>query len=105
MAALASRGVEPIIISDLKDERLGLAGRFGPCRTVNPSARSPYEVWQEVATERGVDTPPVIYECVGASGLLERIVEACPAGSRIYAAGGWYTGDSLNVTAATKKGS
>ena len=38
VAALASRGVEPIIISDLKDERLELAGRFGPCRTVNPSA-------------------------------------------------------------------
>ena len=24
-------------------------------------------------------------------------------GARIYAAGGWYTGDSLNVTEATKK--
>ena len=25
-------------------------------------------------------------------------------GSRIYAAGGWYSGDALNVTDATKKG-
>ncbi len=46
----------------------------------------------------------MIYECVGAAGLLERIVAACPMGSRLYAAGGWYTGDTLNVTLATKKG-
>jgi threonine dehydrogenase-like Zn-dependent dehydrogenase len=104
VAALASRGVEPIIVSDLKDDRLELAGRFGQCIPVNPSLRSPYEVWQEVASERGVESPPVIYECVGAAGLLARIVEECPMGSGIYAAGGWYTGDSLNVTLATKKG-
>jgi threonine dehydrogenase-like Zn-dependent dehydrogenase len=104
VAALASRGVGPIIVSDFKDDRLELAGRFGKCIVVNPSSRSPYEVWQEVASERGVESPPVIYECVGAAGLLARIVEACPMGSQIYAAGGWYTGDSLNVTRATKKG-
>jgi threonine dehydrogenase-like Zn-dependent dehydrogenase len=40
---------------------------------------------------------------VGASGLLQQIVEACPTWSRIYAAGGWYTGDALNITHATKK--
>jgi threonine dehydrogenase-like Zn-dependent dehydrogenase len=104
VAALASRGIEPIVISDLKDDRLELAGRFGRCVAVNASSRSPYEAWQEVASEHGVLSPPVIYECVGAAGLLERIVEACPMGSRIFAAGGWYTGDSLNVTVATKKG-
>jgi threonine dehydrogenase-like Zn-dependent dehydrogenase len=104
VAALASRGIEPIIIADFKDDRLELAQRFGSCITVNASSRSPYEVWQQVAAEHGVASPPVIYECVGAAGLLERIVEACPPGSRIYAAGGWYTGDTLNVTTATKKG-
>jgi threonine dehydrogenase-like Zn-dependent dehydrogenase len=46
----------------------------------------------------------MIYECVGAAGMLARIVQECPASSRIYAAGGWYTGDSLDVTPATKKG-
>jgi threonine dehydrogenase-like Zn-dependent dehydrogenase len=30
VAALASRGVDPIIVSDFKDDRLDLAGRFGP---------------------------------------------------------------------------
>jgi threonine dehydrogenase-like Zn-dependent dehydrogenase len=104
VAALASRGVGPIVVSDFNEDRLALAAQFGPCVPVNPSSGSPYEVWQQVASERGVSSPPFIFECVGAAGLLERIVEACPMGSRVFAAGGWYTGDTLNVTAATKKG-
>ena len=61
-------------------------------------------MWREVADERGVVTPAVVFECVGAAGLLQQIVESCPMGSRILAAGGWYTGDTLNVTSATKQG-
>jgi threonine dehydrogenase-like Zn-dependent dehydrogenase len=104
VAALAARHVEPVVVSDFQDERLDLARQFGRCVPVNPANRSPYSVWHEVAEELGVGSPPVIFECVGAAGLLEHIVEECPAGSRIYAAGGWYTGDSLKVTLATKKG-
>ena len=104
VAALATRGVDPIIVSDYNDERLALAQRFGPCVTVDPSEQSPYDVWHELAGQRGVVTPPVIFECVGAAGLLQQIVEQSPMGSRIYAAGGWYSGDALNVTDATKKG-
>jgi threonine dehydrogenase-like Zn-dependent dehydrogenase len=104
VAALASRGVDPIVVSDLNDERLALVQEFGRCVTVNPSQKSPYDMWQAVAEERGTSAPPVIFECVGAAGLLQRIVEECATGSRIYAAGGWYSGDALNVTDATKKG-
>lgn len=104
VAALGARGIDPIVVADLNDERLALAASFGPTVAVNPSRRSPYEAWAETASERGVGTPPVIFECVGAPGLLQRIVEGCPMGARIYAAGGWYTGDSLGVTPATKKG-
>ncbi len=104
VAALASRGIEPIVISDFNQDRLDLAGQFGRCVAVNPSSESPYEVWQQVASEGGTSSPPVIFECVGTAGLLEAIVDACSMGSRIYAAGGWYTGDTLDVTAATQKG-
>jgi threonine dehydrogenase-like Zn-dependent dehydrogenase len=105
VAALAARGVDPILVADFNDERLALAAQFGPTIGVNPSLRPSDEAWQEVAAERGVSAPPVIFECVGAAGLLQRIVETCPAmGARIYAAGGWYTGDTLDVTTATTKG-
>jgi threonine dehydrogenase-like Zn-dependent dehydrogenase len=61
-------------------------------------------VWDEAAAEHGAPTPPVIFECVGAAGLIQAMVRSCQPGSRIYAAGGWYTGDSLNCTDATRKG-
>jgi threonine dehydrogenase-like Zn-dependent dehydrogenase len=104
VAALKTRNVEPIVVSDFNDERLALAAQFGPALGVNPSRKSPYEVWQELSVERGVFAPPVIFECVGTPGLLQRIVEDCPPGSWIYAAGGWYTGDALSITDATTKG-
>ena len=104
VAALATRAIEPIIVSDYNSERLELARKFGAHVGVNPSERSPYAVWREVAQDRGVTAPPVIFECVGASGLMQSIVESCEPSSRIYAAGGWYTGDTLSCTDATHKG-
>jgi len=103
IAALRSREIEPIIVADFNDDRLALAREFGAHITVNPAQQSPYDVLAAVATERKVSAPPCIFECVGAAGLLQQIVDACPIGSKIYAAGGWYTADSLNVTTATKK--
>ena len=102
VAALAARDIDPIIVTDFNDDRLALAERFGAHITVNPSERSAYDVWRATAAARNVTAPP-IFECVGAAGLLQQIIEACPMASRIYAAGGWYTGDTLNVTQATKK--
>jgi threonine dehydrogenase-like Zn-dependent dehydrogenase len=51
-----------------------------------------------------VTTPAVVFECVGAPGIVQRIVEQCDMWTRIHAAGGWYTGDQLDCTAATHKG-
>jgi threonine dehydrogenase-like Zn-dependent dehydrogenase len=104
VAALVKRRIEPIVVSDYNRERLELARKFGAHVAVNPRERSPYEAWSEVARDRGVTKPPVIVECVGASGLIQSIVESCPFGSRIYAAGGWYTADTLSCTIATRKG-
>jgi threonine dehydrogenase-like Zn-dependent dehydrogenase len=104
VAALAARDVEPIVVADFNPDRRALAARFGPAVGVDPAERSPYDAAQEIAADHGGSAAPVIFECVGAAGLLQQIVEECPPGSRICAAGGWYTGDSLNVTDATKKG-
>ena len=82
VAALAARGIDPIVIADFNDDRLALAERFGAHITVNPTKQSPYDVWSEVAAERGVTTPPTIFECVGAGGLLQQIVDVCRWGRR-----------------------
>jgi threonine dehydrogenase-like Zn-dependent dehydrogenase len=104
VAALASRDIDPIIVADFKPERLELARGFGAHVLVNAGEQSPYDVWHEVTTERGLFAPQLIFECVGVAGLIQQIVESCEFTARISAAGGWYTGDTLGVTDATQKG-
>jgi threonine dehydrogenase-like Zn-dependent dehydrogenase len=64
---------------------------------VDPSERSPYEVWLEAT---GTPPPPsplltpahapahaVVFDCVGAPGLLQQEIEAVPAHSRLVVVG------------------
>jgi threonine dehydrogenase-like Zn-dependent dehydrogenase len=104
VAALASRGIEPIVVSDFKVERRELARRFGAHVLVDPAERSPFAVWKELAAERWCTKPAVVFECVGKPGLIQQIVDSSQMWTRVFAAGGWYTGDSLDCTAATHKG-
>jgi threonine dehydrogenase-like Zn-dependent dehydrogenase len=104
VAALVARGVAPIIVSDYSAERLEYAKKFGAEILVNPSERSPYEVWREVARDKRIQKPQVIFECVGAPGLLARIIGSCEFLTRLFAAGGWHGSDSVSVTEATHKG-
>lgn len=105
VAALASRGVEPIILSDYNSERRALAcDRFGAHIAVDPAETSPFDVWRGLRAERGLWGSLVVFECVGAAGLIQKIVESVDMSTRIYCAGGWYSGDSLNVTDATRQG-
>ena len=104
VAALAARGIEPIIVSDFQADRREMAGLFGAHVTVHPSERSPFDVWKHERLERGVTKPAVVFECAGAPGLIQQIVDSCEMWTRVFAAGGWYTGDSLDCTAATHRG-
>jgi threonine dehydrogenase-like Zn-dependent dehydrogenase len=105
VAALASRGVEPIIVSDYNSERRELACQsFGAHVAVDPAETSPFEMWRELRAERGLWGSLVVFECVGAAGLIQQIVQSVDMSTRIYCAGGWYSGDSLSVTDATRQG-
>jgi threonine dehydrogenase-like Zn-dependent dehydrogenase len=105
VAALSSRGIEPIIVADYKSERRELArDRFGAHVVVDPAEMPPFDAFQEVRAERGVPGPAVVFECVGAAGLIQNIVESAEMATRIYCAGGWYTGDTLDITTATRQG-
>jgi threonine dehydrogenase-like Zn-dependent dehydrogenase len=105
VAALRSRGVEPIIVSDYKADRRELARTgFGADILVDPAEKSPFDVWRETRAARNLWGPCVVFECAGASGLIQKIVEAADMATRIYCAGGWYTGDTLDITTATRQG-
>ena len=105
VAALSARGVEPIIVSDFNPDRRELArSGFGAHVLVDPAQRSIFDVFREVRAERHLGGSAVVFECVGASGLIDKIVAAAEFSSRIYCAGGWYTSDTLSVTEATRNG-
>lgn len=105
VAALSARGIEPIIVSDYNAERRELAGTgFGAHVLVNPAERSVFDVFREVRAERKLSGTAVVFECVGAPGLINKIVNEADFYTRIYCAGGWYTGDTLDITEATRQG-
>ena len=104
VAALARRGVQPIVALDLKPERRALATHFGAHVVADPSEQSPYEVWEQALVDHGLLSAPVIFECVGKHGLVQQLVEGAPMGTRLYVAGGWYSGDQLDITTASRQG-
>ena len=104
VAALAARGIEPIVVSDHQPDRRSLAESFGAHVTVDPGVQSPFEAFRELRTQRHLPGPAVVFECVGAPGLIQQIVTSVEMTTRIYCAGGWYTGDSLSITDATQVG-
>lgn len=105
VAALVARGIGPIVVADYSADRRALAQQFGAQIVVDPATASPYEQQAALAQAANVDgSGTAIFECVGKEGLLQQIVDDCLAGSRIFAAGGWYSADSLSLVRATKKG-
>jgi threonine dehydrogenase-like Zn-dependent dehydrogenase len=105
VAALVSRGIEPVIVTDYKLDRRELARDcFGAHVVVDPAEKAPFDAFNEVRADRGLPGPAVVFECVGAAGLIQNIVESAEMGTRIYCAGGWYTGDTLDITTATRQG-
>jgi threonine dehydrogenase-like Zn-dependent dehydrogenase len=105
VAALATRGIEPIIVADYQADRRALAhDPFGAHVVVDPAERSAFDAFREVRAARGLPGPAVVFECVGAAGLIQTIVESAEMSTRIYCAGGWYTGDTLDITTATRQG-
>jgi threonine dehydrogenase-like Zn-dependent dehydrogenase len=105
VAALSARGIEPIIVSDYNAERRELArSGFGAHVLVNPAERSVFDVFRDVRAEHKLSGTAVVFECVGAPGLINEIVKEADFYTRIYCAGGWYTGDTLDITEATRQG-
>ncbi len=99
IASLKARGLGPVIAADFSPQRRAAAERMGADRIVDPAQVSPHASWAEfkvpgtraeamMAQMAGQTVKrPVIFECVGAPGVLQQLAEAAPAGSRIVVAG------------------
>ena len=99
IASLKARGLGPVIGADFSPERRAAAEVMGADRVVDPAEVSPHASWADfqvpstraeamMAQMTGAKVRrPVIFECVGAPGMLQALAEAAPAGSRIVVAG------------------
>jgi threonine dehydrogenase-like Zn-dependent dehydrogenase len=99
IASLKARGLGPVIGADFSAQRRAAAEIMGADRIVNPADVSPHASWADfqvpatraeamMAQLAGAAVRrPVIFECVGAPGMLQSLAEAAPAGSRIVVAG------------------
>jgi len=107
IAALRWRGVGPIIAVDYSAERRVVAEKLGADRVIDPAQFSPYASWadygidakaptamQAYATEERIGRA-VIFECVGAPGVLDATLSGAPIGSTIVVAGACASEDRI----------
>ena len=80
VAALHRRAISPIIVSDFNPDRRALAKKFGTDIVVDPAQESPYDAWRRQARRRDANPRCVIFECVGAPGIVNKIVADSPHG-------------------------
>lgn len=104
VAALKARNIPHIIAADLHQDRRKLARQFGATILIDPRETSPLQAWQDARSEYGTTKPAIVFECVGKPGLVQQIIDECEMWTRIFAAGGHYTDDTVNCTTATQKG-
>lgn len=105
VAALVRRGIAPILVSDFQSDRRDLAcNGFGAHIAIDPAEQEPLDAVRAIRSERGLWGAAVVFECVGVPGLIQKLVDTADMGTRIYCAGGWYTGDTLDITSATRQG-
>jgi threonine dehydrogenase-like Zn-dependent dehydrogenase len=99
IASLKARGVGPVLASDYSPERRAAAELMGADGVVDPARVSPHASWAQMgvpgtraeaflaAAQGGSVKRPIIFECVGAPGVLQALALGAPVGSRIVVAG------------------
>jgi 2-desacetyl-2-hydroxyethyl bacteriochlorophyllide A dehydrogenase len=113
IAALRVAGHHPIVAADFSPARRALAEQAGADVVVDPASSGVYDEWLGLS---GPPLPPspllapsdpaattVVFDCVGASGLLAQHIEAVPSHSRLVVVGVCATLDSFVPVRAIEK--
>lgn len=96
IAGLKLMGCGPIIAADLDKSRRDIAIRMGADAAIDPQASSPYGP----IAETGMRQPNLVYECVGARGLLNQIIGSVGFGARIVIGGFCLEPEELYIPSA-----
>lgn len=99
IAALKARGHGPVIAADFSPRRRAAAVAMGADVIVDPAKENPHGQWAvfnvpatmfQARMMNAAGQPskrPIIFECVGAPGVLQSILDGAPAGAKIVVAG------------------
>jgi threonine dehydrogenase-like Zn-dependent dehydrogenase len=99
IASLKARGLGPVIASDFSAVRRKAAEAMGADVVIDPAEASPHASWSAfgvpgtraeamMATMSGQKPKrPIVFECVGAPGVVQALAAAAPAGTRIVVVG------------------
>ncbi len=115
VAALRERGVGPVMAADYSPTRRRLAELVGADEVIDPAARSPYGGWADLGIPTGVGElavmdmlgmqvrQTVIFEAVGAPGVLQAIVAGAPPRARVVVVGVCMQPDGIEPFLAVAK--
>ncbi len=114
IATLKARGFGPIIAADFSPTRRAFAEKLGADLVIDPAQTSPYAHWGEFDVPTTHDplaalfSPSkakraVIFECVGAPGVLQAAIEGAPYGAEIMLLGICLKPDSIVPATAVNK--
>ncbi len=92
VAALAERGIHPIVASDPSATRREIARAFGAHVVVDPAEDDPVAAWRDLAdpTQR-----LFVYEASGKPGVLDSLLYAVPPYTRITVVGACMVDDPI----------
>jgi threonine dehydrogenase-like Zn-dependent dehydrogenase len=93
IASLKARGVESIVAADFSAVRRELAERMGAHQTVDPACGSPFDV----------TSASIVFEAVGAPGVIDSIVQRINPGARVIVGGVCMDSDTFHPFFAIMK--
>jgi threonine dehydrogenase-like Zn-dependent dehydrogenase len=115
IAALKAQGHGPVIAADFSPRRRAAAERLGADIVLDPAKESPHDRWEALGVPKargaqqmirmmgGSFGRPVVFECVGAPGVVQALIEAAPAGAQIVVAGVCMETDRIEPSIAITK--
>jgi threonine dehydrogenase-like Zn-dependent dehydrogenase len=117
IATLKLKNAQPIIAADFSPRRRQLAQAIGADVIVDPRIQSPYDSWKQMAAysdpAKAPQLPPwlpgparrpaVIFECVGVPGMIDSVMAAAPANTRIVVVGVCMERDQIEPMLGTNK--
>lgn len=80
-------GARDIVVSELTESRAALAKKMGATQVVTPDITAGGDALLEQFSDLTGAAPDIIFECVGAPGLLQQCMEIAPYGGKIIPVG------------------